>query len=370
MNHKIKHLHTLKPSRNHYIVAAVLAAILVVAYLYIDKAEYAVVGNKIPVSVVKVANVDFQNVIEALGTAKANESVELASQGSHKIKKIYFDDNAFVRAGDVVLEFEQDEERAQLLASKSKYRETKREKKRIETLVEKNVAPKQQFDQKVTEMEVSKQQKEELKARLAQLTIKAPFDGQLGIWKYSVGAIVEPSHVINTIDDIKIIKVDFHVPSLHITMLKVGAPVLATSDALHSKEFSGIIKSVDTRVDDATRSILVRAIVDNPDRLIKPGLLIKVIIVSDSKNSLAVPEESVFHKGQEHFVYVLDRDSGAVQARKVVVGKRISGYAEILDGISEGDEVVVHGLLKLKDGSKVDVAKEIEMPKIISHEGR
>lgn len=370
MDTKVQNIKSFLSEHITYVIAAVIVLVLWVGYNHYSSDAQNAAQNIIKIDVIKVEHVELNDALSTIGTAKANESVELTSKGVHKIKAIYFDDNAFVKEGDVILEFEQDEERAQLAASESKYQESKREKDRIQKLHEKEFAPQQQLDAKTTQVEVSKQEKKQLKARIEQLTIRAPFDGQLGIRRYSVGSVVESGSLINTIDDISVIKLDFNVPSIYLASLKVGNSIKATTDAIHGVDFEGEIKSIDTRVDNATRSVLVRAMIQNPGYLIKPGLLMKVMLVMESAKVIVVPEESIAQKREEHFVYVLNAEKDAVIMRKVEIGRRVPGFVEITSGLQDGEVVATSGMMKLQDGSKVSVSLEGELPKIISPDVR
>src|SRR5690606_8788421 len=125
-----------------------------------------------------------------------------------------------------------------------------------------------------------------IKARLDKLIIAAPFDGILGLREVSIGALVQPGDQITTIDDLSQIKVDFEVPAVFLSALQPGLPIAGKVSAFQSREFTGEVRTVNTQVDPVTRTVRVRAVLPNPDLILKPGLLMTITLYKDQRQAL------------------------------------------------------------------------------------
>jgi membrane fusion protein (multidrug efflux system) len=145
------------------------------------------------------------------------------------------------------------------------------------------------------------------------------------------------------------------VPSVFLGALAPGLEVEARTPAFPDQLFRGAISSIDSRVDPVTRSVRVRALIDNAERLLRPGQLMTVELLRNPRQALMVPESALLHRGDAHFVFVVNGEPPAVEQRPVQIGARRPGEAEILDGLSEGARVVTHGLQKAKPGGRVEI---------------
>lgn len=309
------------------------------------------------VEVISASEQPLYDNVEVLGSSYANEWVEITANVSEVISEIKFSDGQFVNKGDVIAVLEQREEQAQLKAAQLQLKEHKRELKRLDRLVKSKAASKRNYDERLTMRNITRQQIEEIKARIADRTIYAPFDGNLGIRQLSVGSLLMPSDVITTIQDIRKIKLDFNVPSTHLMQLKVGTQIEARSDILNGTVFKGKIETINNRVDPVTRSILVRAVIDNPEKLIKPGILMEVKLLKNERQAVVVPEESAIQEGAEHYVLVVKADN-RVEKRKIVVGVHREGVIEVVQGLEVGENIIVRGVHKVRPGQAIKV-KEV-----------
>jgi membrane fusion protein (multidrug efflux system) len=292
--------------------------------------------------------------VEALGNARANESVEITANVTEIVDKIKFADNITVKKGDYIVILQADEEIAQKNAEELRAKEHKRELKRLQILVNRKAETKQKLDQRKTLLAISKQKIIEINAKISDRTIRAPFDGILGLRNISKGTLVKPGDLITTIDDLSKIKIDFWIPSIHLANIHVGMPILAKTEAYQSRDFQGIVSFIDSRVDKNTRSIKVRAIIDNNDLLLRPGLLFNITLLQNKRTSLLVPEESLIAKYDSHYLYILTQDSKVIK-QQVLIGKRENGMVEIKTNLNETQKVVTKGVLKIRDGSEVQI---------------
>jgi membrane fusion protein (multidrug efflux system) len=152
-------------------------------------------------------------------------------------------------------------------------------------------------------------------------------------------------------------KLDFTVPSIHLASLQTGLPIVATSPAFNGRRFEGTVASINSRIDPVTRAIVVRAMLPNSERLLKPGLLMNVTLLKNPRDVLVIPEEALIPSGRDNLVLVVDRsvEPTLAQRRQVTIGGRRPGEVEILDGLQSGEFVVVHGTLRTRPGQPVTV---------------
>ena len=182
----------------------------------------------------------------------------------------------------------------------------------------------------------------------------AEIEGRLGKREIAQGVLGTDSLII-TLDDLKKIVIDIKVPENFVGILKPGLKAEISSTAFN-KKFNGNIESVSSRVDPSTRSILARVIVDNSKFEIIPGQLLTVKIIYDEIQQIGVPESSVTIQGKTAFVYVVNGET--VDKTNIQIGKRNFGKVSVLDGVSEGDQIVVEGVSKVRDKSKIKIIKQ------------
>src|SRR5690606_19298940 len=136
---------------------------------------------------------------------------------------------------------------------------------------------------------------------------------------------------ITTIDDLSKIKIDFDVAAVFLSTLKPGLPILGKVDAFGDHEFNGEVQTVNTQVDPVTRTVTVRAVMPNPDHVLKPGLLMTITLLKNQREALLIPEEALVKRGEENFVYVPEEEEGRTVARqrRVTIGGRQPGVIEV-----------------------------------------
>jgi len=316
-----------------------------------------------PVTVAAARSDVMRDRIEALGTTFANESATITTTVTERVLAVHFEDGQIVRKGDPIVTLAQSEELAARNAAVEQLAEHQRELKRFESLLQNQSVARQQYDQRKTLVRITEQRIKELEARIQDRTIRAPFDGVLGLRKVSAGALVEPGDVITTLDDISQIKLDFAVPETYLGALRAGAAVSAASSSLDGRAFQGAVASIDTRVDPVTRSFVVRAILPNPKGALKPGMLLTVNLIKNERRSLVIPEEALVPLQRRNFVWVVDPAQGnTVERREVAIGSRRPGEVEIYSGLAEGELVIVRGTDQVRPGNRVQISQRWSPP--------
>ncbi len=295
--------------------------------------------------------------VEALGTARANESVNITANVSEKIKEIHFEDDQEVKAGDILVVLNHAEEQANLKQAQAVRGERKLALDRLLQLDERKLAAPDEIDRTRLELAQADASITAINARINDRVIRAPFDGMVGLRNVSVGALVESGDLIATLDDISQIKLDFTVPAMFLAELKPGLKIKARATALGDKEYLGEVKSIDSRVDPVTRSVQVRALLPNPDGSIIPGILMQVDLLRNTRQAIVIPEAALLPLANKQYVMVrVNRDGkDTVEKRDVEIGIRMPGYVEILSGLSDDEYVVTHGNSRVRPGDSLDV---------------
>ncbi|VUD42307.1 Multidrug resistance protein MdtA [Thalassocella blandensis] len=311
----------------------------------------------VPVFATVVERKPFVDEIEALGTLQAKENVALTSTVTELVTKVNFVDGQRVKQGDVLVEMNSAEENALLAEERLRMKEAERQVHRLEPLVKRNAASEQALDAQQLELQTAKARMEAIEQRIRQRKIIAPFDGVLGLRNISVGTLSQPGALITTIDYDSEMKLDFSVPEIFLSILKPGVNVEAKTSAWPNRVFNGTVASVDSRIDQVTRSIVVRAILQNHQHDLRPGLLMRVKLQKNPREALVIPEEALVIRGNEQSVLALVQQGDKVIAEKKIVeiGQRRKGEVEILSGLEEGMQIVTHGTIRIRPGSAVDV---------------
>lgn len=298
--------------------------------------------------------IEFADRIEALGTLVANESVDLTATVTETVSVIHFDDGDRVDKDQVLVEMTSREEHARLEEASATVNEARRQYQRIKPLASEGSAAKSLLDQRKREWETARARLTAIESQLADRLIKAPFDGIVGLRDLSVGALVRPGDLITTLDDDHVMKLEFPVSATYLDVLRPGLEVIASSRAFAERNFTGTISAVDSRIDPVTRSIRVRALIPNPDQLLRPGMLMHVELLKDPRMALVIPEESLVPLGEQQFVYIVAPDN-SIERRELRIGGRRPGLVEVAEGLVDGEQVVTHGHLRIRPGQTVTI---------------
>jgi len=297
----------------------------------------------------------FTDRIEAVGTARANEQVTLSAPVTERIVRLNFDDGGFVRAGQVVAVLRQAEQSAQLNEASARQREAQQQLARVEALKNRGFATRSNYDTQVAAAAAARAQSQQVRAQIGERVIRAPFSGWVSLRTISVGAMATQGTEIATISDLTSIKLDFTVPETMLAAIRTGLPIEVRAAAYPDRPYRGVIHTIDPVIDPNTRAVTVRARLPNPDRTLRPGMMLNVTIESASRSGLSVPELAVVGEGENRFVFAVGAD-GRARRVQVRTGARAGGRIEVLQGLGPGRRVVTEGIVKVSDGMQVRLA--------------
>ena len=309
----------------------------------------------IPVTTVRVQAESFTDTLIAIGTVKARESVTVTAKVSEIVQTVHFDSGQEVRAGASLITLSDRQQQAALSEAQASANEADRLLRRQTELVQQQLIARAQVDNQRAARDAAQARVAQIRAQLADRVVRAPFSGVLGLRQVSPGALVTPGTPIATLDDISRVYVDFPLPESQLSRIGPGQRVDARAVAYPDQRFEGLVQTVDARIDPATRAVQVRADLPNPQRLLRPGMLINVEISGATRSALLLPEIAVTQVGRDSYVFRVGKGD-AVEQVKVVVAARRAGKAEIVEGLAAGDRVVVDGTGKLKPGDRISEA--------------
>lgn len=311
-------------------------------------------GGLTPVAVAPVERRVMADQVESVGTTLANESVDITPKVSDTVSVIHFEDGDFVRAGDILVELTNTAESARLAEARSGVDDARRQYQRLQGLIDASFVSTAELDQAGSRLEAAEAQLEVVMANLEDRLVRAPFDGVLGFRNISQGSLVSPNTVITTLDEITTIKLDFDVPEMYLAQLDRGLAVDAESIVYRGREFAGEVQSVGSRVDPVTRSVRVRARIDNADLALRPGMLLTTSVALNAVESIVVPEQAVVPSQGRQYVFVTDGEQVARQV-EVELGRRRPGIVEIISGVTVGDYVITDGIGQVRPDQPVRI---------------
>ncbi|MBE7637933.1 efflux RND transporter periplasmic adaptor subunit [Sneathiella sp. P13V-1] len=315
-------------------------------------------GRPVAVIAVPVGTADLKSTITAVGTLEANQSVNLTSKISAIIKNLAFKEGAKVSKGQLLVALDATEVRAEMAESQAELENSRKLYERTLKLYKSGNAPKARVDLQLSEMKVAEAKVQADQARLNEYEIRAPFDGAVGFHEVSVGSLVRPGDMITTLDDVNTLKLDFGLPEAFLATVKPGQSFLATSVAYKGRVFEGKVQAIASRVDPVTRIVKIRGTLSNPDGALRPGMYLSVSLETGfEKAALMVPEHAIIVSPAGSSLFVATED-GTAKMQEIILGQRRRGWVQVVDGISIGDKVVVEGLQKIRNGSKLKVTIE------------
>jgi membrane fusion protein (multidrug efflux system) len=312
-------------------------------------------GGAVGVTAVAVGSHMFTDGVQALGTAQARESIIITPKVADTIRVIRFDSGDRVRRGQVLVEMSSVEQAASVAEARAANDAAQEELRRFQELYDRGFASQARLDAVRAAASTAEARLNAGASRAADRTLRAPFAGVVGLRTASPGQYVQPGVQIGTLDDISEIKLDFDVTETQMARLTTNVAIMARTAAFPDRTFAGVIDHVDTRVNPATRTVRVRAVLSNADGMLRPGMLMTVEVRSNPRETLGVPEIAILEEAGGSYVYRVNNAEGGHVVERVTIttGQRAGGVAEVLSGLQAGDMVITEGVQSVRPGAPV-----------------
>jgi membrane fusion protein, multidrug efflux system len=346
-------------------IVAFVAVIGAVKYRQISKGIAQQKAFQMPpesVTTVVAKSEEWPSTLSAIGSVTAVQGVTIAADLPGVVEKIFFESGAMVGKGDVLVQLDVRQERAQLASAEAGLKLSQVNLERMQSLNQQGIAAKADWDKLDAETKQAEAKIAEIKATIGRKTIIAPFSGILGIRQVNLGQYLAAGAPIVPLQSLDPIYVNFSVPQQQVSQLKVGGEVRISTDANGS--YQGKITAINSVIDEATRNIQIQATLSNPKGRLRPGMFVTTSTgVGTATSVIALPASSVNYAPYGDSVYVVedmkDPKSGktykGVRQQFVKLGPGRGDQVAVLSGLKPGEEIVTSGVFKLRPNAAVQV---------------
>ena len=306
--------------------------------------------------------------MSVIGSVEAVQGVTVSADLPGTVAKIDFDSGRFVQKGDVLVELDTKQERAQLAAMEAQRDLARLNYARMKQLVDEGVISRMDYDRATAEQRQTEANVAELRATIERKTIRAPFSGVLGIRKVNLGQYLAAGAPVVPLQSLDPIYVNFGVPQQDVAQVKLGRMLRVSTEELAGHVFTGRVTAVDSVIDENTRNVQVQATLPNSQRRLHPGMFVQVDLDLGAPRSLIeVPASSISYApyGDSVFVVANLQDKKGqtyrgVRQQFVKVGPSRGDQVAIESGLNVGDEVVTSGVFKLRNGAAVQINNKVQ----------
>lgn len=298
----------------------------------------------------------FADNLSLSGTLEANEQVEIRSEIMGVVEAINFEEGTQISKGQVLLRVNDMEMRAQLSKVGTAQQLASENERRAKLLLEKQAISQEEYDIASADFKSAKAESQLISAQLGKATIRAPFSGTIGLRYISTGTYVTPATPIATLVNTKQLKITFSIPEKYASRMKLNSDLTFTTSG-SKEEYKAKIYAIEPQVDIATRTLKMRAIAENPEGKLYPGMFANVILPLETvDDALMVPTESLIPIQNGKMIFI--SKGGKAKQIEVETGSRTDSLVRVISGIKAGDTILTSGVMSLKDGVPVQVKFE------------
>ena len=317
-----------------------------------------------PVTTAVARKETWESLLTTVGSLEAVQGVIVTAELSGKVERIGFEPGTKVKTGELLVQQDISAENAQLRAAEAGLTLAKIDLDRKSKLLAQKTISRSEYDNAEAQFKEAAAQADTIRAAVKKKTIRAPFDGRLGIRLVNMGQVLKEGDAIVSLQLIDPIFVNFSLPQQQLAQVESGLTVQVTTDALPGQVVDGKITAINPQVDTATRNIQMQATVANSEERLRPGMFVNVAVVLPArKDVLAIPATAVLYAPYSDSVFVVEKKKeekngqpGQVVRQKFVrLGEKKGDYVAIVSGLEEGDTVVSTGVFKLRNGQSVVV---------------
>jgi membrane fusion protein, multidrug efflux system len=306
--------------------------------------------------------------LNAIGTVVAVQGVTVSADLPGIVDRIAFDSGKSVHEGDVLVELDTKQERAQLAAAQAQSDLARINFQRLQGLVKDGVIPQADYDRAESEQRATEAKVKEIQATIARKTIRAPFSGTLGIRQVNLGQYLSAGNAVVPLQSLHPIYVNFGVPQEEARQVAVGRTVRVTADDLPGRNFEGRVTAIDSVLDERTRNVEVQATVTNGDGKLHPGMFVKAqLVLGAARPTVTLPASAISYAPYGDSVFIVTdmqdqsgRTFRGVRQQFVKVEGSRGDQVAVVSGVKAGDEVVSSGVFKLRNSAAVQVNNKVQ----------
>lgn len=320
----------------------------------------------VSVSVAEVEPMNWANYLAAVGSARAVNGTQLTTQSAGLVTEIRFNSGDQVKKGQILLLLDDDTDRSELQALVAAAELARADHERISRLFDQGSVSKADLDRAKAQADQTRGQLASQQSRVSLKTVRAPFDGTLGIRLVNVGEYLAPGTAVVSVQQLDPIYVDFNLPEQQLSQVHLGQTIEAGFDAWPGQQFEGTVTAIEPAIDRGTRNFRVQATLRNGDQRIRPGMFSRVALdLGSADDVLAVPQTAISYNPYGNAVFVVvEKEEGEgliVKRRFVRTGRTVGDFVAVVEGLSAGERVATSGLLRLSNDSAVEISDELPL---------
>ena len=310
---------------------------------------------------------NWQPQLQAVGSVRAVNGADLSAEIAGIVEDIKFDSGSDAEAGTVLVQLRAEDDIAKLNSLQAAAKLAEINEARDQKQLKAQAVSQAAVDVDEANLASAKAQVAEQQAIVDKKTIRAPFAGRLGIRQVDIGQYLNPGSAIVTLQQLDPIYIDFSMPEQAVPKLELGQKVTVKIDAQAGQEFTGKITAINSKVDEATRNVVLRATLENPEHKLLPGMFANVTIDTGAlEKFITLPQTAIVYNTYGNTVYLVQKNNEegkpplTAQQSVVITGETRGDQVTVLSGVKDGDEVVTSGQVKLRSGSPITVNNEVQ----------
>ncbi len=356
----------MKTAIRLFIVLVVLAGVLggIFGWKYLQMQKSAEQRGRaqppIPVEAVTIKARSWRSEIRSVGSLRAINGVNVANEVAGVVSEVVFESGQRVKRGDVLIRLERDVDQAALAALAAQAQLANETFQRFSELLPSNSVSRSQFDEAQANYHAARANVEQQRAQLQKKTIRAPFGGMLGLRQIDQGEYISAGTAIVDLNMLHPIYADYSVPENKLQQITPGGSIEVRVAAYPDRVFTGEVLAMAPSINESSRTLAVRAQLDNPERILLPGMFADIsTLAAESRHVLTLPRTALSYNTYGDFVFKLvknDQEQLVITRQQVTTGNKRGDEIEIVRGLQAGDQVVATGLQRLRDGQPVRIA--------------
>ncbi len=362
-------------SRRGIILKAVLAVVGLFLILAAIKALQikTMMSSKPPMPVETVTSTpvkeeDWAPTLASVGSVSAVQGAVVSTELPGVVSQIGFENGAMAKKGDLLMQLDTSAEEAQLHSAEADLELAKADSERATDLGTRKVISKAELDAAESKYKQKAAAVDQMHSMITKKTVRAPFDGQLGIRQVNVGQMINAGQQVVALAALDPVFVDFALPQQNLSRLSQGLAVGVHTDVLSGREFHGKLTAINPVVDTVTRNVVLQATLENRDHALRPGMFAKIeVILPEKHKALVIPGTAVSYAPYGDSVFVIEKkkdpktgqESQSIRQQFVRVGESRGDFVSVSEGLKAGEIVVGTGVFKLRNGMAVTINNKL-----------
>jgi membrane fusion protein (multidrug efflux system) len=311
---------------------------------------------------------DWPPVLSAVGSVSAVQGAVVSSELGGVVSQIAFENGSTAKKGDLLVLLDASAEEAQLHSAEADLELARADLERSRGLATRKVISKAELDAAESKFKQKSAGVDQMRSMITKKTVRAPFDGQLGIRQVNIGQMINAGQQVVPLTSLDPVFADFALPQQHLGRLSTGLEVHVTTDALPGRVFIGKLTALNSMVDVATRNVALQATLENPDHVLRPGMFAKIdVVLPEKSRALVIPGSAISYAPFGDSVFVIEKkkdpktgkESQVIRQQFVRVGEARGDFVSITTGLKAGETVVGTGVFKLRNGMAVTINNDL-----------